>query len=109
MLFHFWFYWLRRKIIDYTALNQLTIKDRFPNSIVHELINELFFQNLIYDQAAIKLGYMKLTFQKQLYNTRMSSQVFSNAFGLTDAPKTLQSTMNQLFKPILRKKKLLSL
>jgi len=84
----------------YRELKNLTIKDKFPNPVIDELLDEL--HGSIY---FTKLDLWKLkTFQRTIFGTHEGHYEFLvMPYQLTNAPSTFQGLMDSIFKPLIRK------
>ncbi|GJW15237.1 putative reverse transcriptase domain-containing protein [Tanacetum coccineum] len=97
-----------RMCIYYHELNKLTVKNRYPLSIIDDLFDQLQGSS-VYSKIDLRSGYHQLKVRdedipKTAFRTRYGHYEFQvMPFGLTNAPAVFMDLMNQVCRPYLDK------
>jgi hypothetical protein len=97
-----------RMCIDFRALNKQTVKNRYTLPRIDDLIDQLR-EATVFSSLDLRAGYNQIRLQpedapKTAFRTPFGHYQYKvMCFGLTNAPATFQSVMNNLFRPYIGK------
>ena len=92
-----------RPVQDYQKLNEMTVKNKYPLSLIHELIDKLK-KSSIFTKFNMRWGYNNVRLKEgdewkvAFHTNRGLFEPLVMFFGLTNSPSTFQMMMNALFK-----------
>ena len=91
-----------RMVVDYRALNEVTIKNKYPLSMINDLFDQLQGAK-VFSKIDLRSGYHQLKIrEKDILKTAFTTwyglyEYTVMSFGLTNAPAYFMSTMNNVF------------
>ena len=97
-----------RMVVDYRALNEVTIKNKYPLLMINDLFDQLQGAK-VFSKIDLRSGYHQLKIRekdipKTTFRTRYGLYEYTvMSFGLTNAPVYFMSMMNKVFMEYLDK------
>ena len=97
-----------RMVVDYRALNEVTIKNKYPLPMINDLFDHLQGAK-VFSKINLRSGYHQLKIRakdipKTAFTTRYGLYEYTvMSFGLTNAPAYFMSMMNKVFMEYLDK------
>ncbi|WP_316146652.1 reverse transcriptase family protein, partial [Listeria monocytogenes] len=98
----------QRLCMDYCSLNEVTIKNKYPLSVINDLFEQLKGAT-VFSKIDFRSGYFQLKIREQdipktAFTTRYGLYEYTvMPFGLTNAPAYFMSMMNKVFMEYLDK------
>ena len=97
-----------RMVVDYQALNEVTIKNKYPLPMINDIFDQLQGAK-VFSKIDLRSGYHQLKIRekdipKTAFTTRYGLYEYTiMSFGLTNAPAYFMSMMNKVFMEFLDK------